>query len=51
MTTFFRNFAKKEEKMRFANQRRDKILAMIREDGQTKVADLSRIFKVTTETI
>ena len=37
--------------MRFANQRRDKILAMIREDGQAKVADLSRIFKVTEVTI
>ena len=37
--------------MRFANQRRDKILDMIREDGQAKVADLSRIFKVTEVTI
>ena len=37
--------------MRFANQRRDKILALIREDGQAKVADLSRIFKVTEVTI
>lgn len=37
--------------MRFANQRRDKILAMIREDGHAKVADLSRIFKVTEVTI
>lgn len=37
--------------MRFANQRRDKILAMIREDGQAKVTDLSRIFKVTEVTI
>ena len=37
--------------MRFANQRREKILAMIREDGQAKVAELSRIFKVTEVTI
>lgn len=37
--------------MRFANQRRDKILAMIREDGHAKVADLSKIFKVTEVTI
>lgn len=37
--------------MRFVSQRRDKILAMIREDGQAKVADLSRIFKVTEVTI
>ncbi len=37
--------------VRFANQRRDKILDMIREDGQAKVADLSRIFKVTEVTI
>jgi DeoR/GlpR family transcriptional regulator of sugar metabolism len=37
--------------MRFANQRRDKILALIREDGQAKVADLSKIFKVTEVTI
>ena len=37
--------------MRFANQRREKILAMIREDGQAKVTDLSRIFKVTEVTI
>jgi DeoR/GlpR family transcriptional regulator of sugar metabolism len=37
--------------MRFANQRRDKIFDMIREDGQAKVADLSRIFKVTEVTI
>ncbi len=37
--------------VRFATQRRDKILAMIREDGQAKVADLSRIFKVTEVTI
>ena len=47
-----RKFAiKKYKKMRFANQRRDKILDMIREDGQAKVADLSRIFKVTEVTI
>ncbi|MBO4607376.1 MAG: DeoR/GlpR transcriptional regulator [Prevotella sp.] len=37
--------------MRFANQRREKILALIREDGQAKVAELSRIFKVTEVTI
>ncbi|MBQ6064130.1 MAG: DeoR/GlpR transcriptional regulator [Prevotella sp.] len=35
----------------FANQRREKILDMIREDGQVKVAHLSRIFKVTEVTI
>jgi DeoR/GlpR family transcriptional regulator of sugar metabolism len=34
-----------------ANQRRDKILELIREDGQAKVMDLSRIFKVTEVTI
>jgi DeoR/GlpR family transcriptional regulator of sugar metabolism len=33
------------------NQRRDKIFDLIREDGQAKVADLSRIFKVTEVTI
>lgn len=37
--------------VRFANQRRDKILDMIREDGQAKVSDLSRLFKVTEVTI
>ena len=37
--------------MMFANQRREKILDMIREDGQVKVAHLSRIFKVTEVTI
>jgi DeoR/GlpR family transcriptional regulator of sugar metabolism len=34
-----------------ANQRRDKILELIREDGQAKVLDLARIFKVTEVTI
>ena len=34
-----------------ANQRRDKIFELIREDGQAKVTDLSRIFKVTEVTI
>lgn len=33
------------------NQRRDKIFELIREDGQAKVTDLSRIFKVTEVTI
>ena len=34
-----------------ANQRRDKILELLKEDGQAKVMDLSRIFKVTEVTI
>ncbi|MDU1905476.1 MAG: DeoR/GlpR family DNA-binding transcription regulator [Dysgonomonas sp.] len=34
-----------------ANQRRDKILELIREDGHAKVLNLSRIFKVTEVTI
>jgi len=34
-----------------ANQRREKILKLIQEDGQAKVQDLSRIFKVTEVTI
>ena len=34
-----------------ANQRRDKILEMLREDGSAKVGDLARIFKVTEVTI
>ena len=34
-----------------ANQRREKILELIREDGQAKVMDLSKIFKVTEVTI
>ena len=34
-----------------ANQRRDKIFELIREDGQAKVTDLSQIFKVTEVTI
>jgi len=33
------------------NQRREKIFELIREDGQAKVTDLSRIFKVTEVTI
>jgi DeoR/GlpR family transcriptional regulator of sugar metabolism len=37
--------------MGFVNQRREKILDMIYEDGQVKVAALSRIFKVTEVTI
>ncbi len=34
-----------------SNQRREKILELIREDGHAKVADLSRLFKVTEVTI
>ncbi|NDW12261.1 DeoR/GlpR transcriptional regulator [Bacteroides sp. 214] len=34
-----------------ANQRRDKILELIREDGHAKVFDLSHLFKVTEVTI
>lgn len=34
-----------------ANQRREKIMDLIREDGHAKVLDLSRIFKVTEVTI
>jgi DeoR/GlpR family transcriptional regulator of sugar metabolism len=34
-----------------ANQRREKILASIKEDGFAKVADLSKMFKVTEVTI
>jgi DeoR/GlpR family transcriptional regulator of sugar metabolism len=34
-----------------ANQRREKILELLKEDGQAKVLDLSRIFKVTEVTI
>lgn len=33
------------------NQRRDKILELLKEDGSAKVVDLSRIFKVTEVTI
>jgi DeoR/GlpR family transcriptional regulator of sugar metabolism len=33
------------------NQRREKILELIREDGQAKVINLSRLFKVTEVTI
>jgi DeoR/GlpR family transcriptional regulator of sugar metabolism len=33
------------------NQRREKILELIREDGHAKVTDLSRVFKVTEVTI
>ncbi|WP_207535192.1 DeoR/GlpR family DNA-binding transcription regulator [Desertivirga arenae] len=34
-----------------ANQRRDKILDLLKEDGSAKVADLARLFKVTEVTI
>lgn len=34
-----------------ANQRRDKILELLREDGSAKVVDLARLFKVTEVTI
>lgn len=34
-----------------ANQRRDKILELLKEDGSAKVIDLARIFKVTEVTI
>lgn len=34
-----------------ANQRRDKILELLKEDGQAKVMELSRIFRVTEVTI
>jgi len=34
-----------------ANQRREKILELLKEDGSAKVIDLSRIFKVTEVTI
>jgi DeoR/GlpR family transcriptional regulator of sugar metabolism len=34
-----------------ANQRREKILELIKEDGSAKVVDLARIFKVTEVTI
>ncbi|MCF8358885.1 MAG: DeoR/GlpR family DNA-binding transcription regulator [Prolixibacteraceae bacterium] len=34
-----------------ANQRREKILELLQEDGQAKVMELSRIFKVTEVTI
>jgi len=34
-----------------ANQRRDKILELLREDGSAKVSNLSRLFKVTEVTI
>lgn len=34
-----------------ANQRRDKILELIKEDGSAKVIDLAKIFKVTEVTI
>ena len=34
-----------------ANQRREKILELLREDGSAKVIDLARIFKVTEVTI
>ena len=34
-----------------SNQRREKTLKLIREDGHAKVLDLSRIFEVTEVTI
>jgi DeoR/GlpR family transcriptional regulator of sugar metabolism len=34
-----------------ANQRRNKILELLREDGSAKVANLARIFKVSEVTI
>jgi DeoR/GlpR family transcriptional regulator of sugar metabolism len=34
-----------------ANQRRDKIMELLKEDGSAKVGDLSKIFKVTEVTI
>ena len=34
-----------------ASQRREKILELIKEDGQAKVINLSRLFKVTEVTI
>jgi DeoR/GlpR family transcriptional regulator of sugar metabolism len=34
-----------------ANQRRDKILELLKEDGSAKVVDLARLFKVTEVTI
>jgi DeoR/GlpR family transcriptional regulator of sugar metabolism len=40
-----------EECPMLANQRRDKILELLKEDGSAKVADLSKIFKVTEVTI
>ena len=42
---------KNKDNKNLAGQRREKILAMITEDGQAKVAELSRIFKVTEVTI
>jgi DeoR/GlpR family transcriptional regulator of sugar metabolism len=33
------------------NQRREKILELLKEDGSAKVADLARLFKVTEVTI
>ena len=37
--------------MMLPNQRREKILGLIREDGHAKVLELSKIFKVTEVTI
>ena len=34
-----------------ANQRREKILELLKEDGSAKVVDLARLFKVTEVTI
>ena len=33
------------------NQRREKIIELLKEDGSAKVADLARLFKVTEVTI
>jgi len=41
----------KEFKNMLANQRRDKILELLKEDGSAKVNDLSKIFKVSEVTI
>ena len=41
----------KEIKNMMANQRREKILELLREDGSAKVIDLSKIFKVSEVTI
>src|SRR6188768_4083875 len=51
--TFFRldeKFHTKAVDM-LANQRRDKIFELLKEDGSAKVIDLARLFKVTEVTI
>ena len=40
-----------EFKNMMANQRREKILELLREDGSAKVIELSKIFKVSEVTI